>query len=456
MAVVDTSPLEGGEGAWARLPPLPDARCSTLTPASVRSLQAAGAWEAVERSGRATAFQDMRVVDGQGGCGVHYSAREAGLAALGHVAENQVLCCALGSVLRSDAGAAGGLALHAPDTLQELRFSSPLGQQQHAGAGPDWAAARLERAGWVRARLVVAADGARSPTRALAGVRTLGWRYPQSAVVGVVATEPHSTAWQRFMPLGPLALLPMQGGVSSVVWSTSSDEAQRLAALPDAMWAEEVDTALRGGGEQAVAGRGALGALESLLPASARAQPSWPAPPRCHAAPGRRAFFPLALSLSGVYSAPRLALVGDAAHAVHPLAGQGLNLGISDAQLLAQTLAQAVAEGRDLGEAALLAQYGAQAARANTPMIAALDGACTRHSVFCARILRSRSRGASSSPAAPVCLTVAHSRCAAQRGAGRSRRSARRAKGHRAVRHGRGSDRKHSSVKNSSSLRQAS
>ena len=168
VAVVDPSPLSAEPPAHGA----PSARCSTLTPASVRALDAAGAWRAVAAAPATGWFDAMQVWDASGGGHVRYAAAEAARVELGHVAENGVLCAALAAALRQD----GGVALHARDTLQELH----LPRRQPAGAaeaeaeapqaaGADWARARLAQAGWLHARLVVAADGPRSPTRALAG-----------------------------------------------------------------------------------------------------------------------------------------------------------------------------------------------------------------------------------------------------------------------------------------------
>jgi 2-polyprenyl-6-methoxyphenol hydroxylase-like FAD-dependent oxidoreductase len=162
------------------LPAVPEARCSTLTRASVRTLQAAGAWQAVRESGRAAEFDAMQVWDGGGGGSVRYSASEAGLPHLGHVVENRLLAGSLAARLRGEAaGGEGRLMLHTGDSLCELRLAGggdlpppALGEEP---AGPDWAAARLQRGGWLRARLVVAADGGRSRCRELAGVRSVGW-----------------------------------------------------------------------------------------------------------------------------------------------------------------------------------------------------------------------------------------------------------------------------------------
>ena len=377
VAVVDEGPLAAD---WA-LPDIPEARCSTLTPASVRTLQAAGAWAGVEASGRAATFEAMQVWDGGAGGCVRYQASEAGLPLLGHVVENRVLCSSLAERLREE----GGAELLARDSLAELHLPRPgaadlpqaaPGEPQ---AGPDWAAARLRSGSWLRARLVVAADGGRSRCRTLAGVRSVGWRYSQQAVVGTVVTEAHHTAWQRFTASGPLALLPMAGGYSSVVWSTDEAHAARLMAASPQEFAEEVDAALQGG----ALGDGPASALLASLRGG---RPAFPRPPRCSApaGPSPRGRIPLAFSHAGVYSAPRLALCGDAAHSVHPLAGQGLNLGMSDVQLLCDALAGAVRDGRDCGEEALLSAYGRSATAANLPFLAAFDGAAPASAGDCA------------------------------------------------------------------------
>ena len=170
VSVVDPSPLS----ATPPPPGPPSARCSTLTPASVRALDAASAWRAVAAAPATAWFDAMQVWDAAGGGHVRYTAAEAGRAELGHVAENGVLCAALAEALRAD----GGVALHARDALQELHLprrrpagSAEADEQGEApeAAGAGWARARLATAGWVHARLVVAADGPRSQTRSLAG-----------------------------------------------------------------------------------------------------------------------------------------------------------------------------------------------------------------------------------------------------------------------------------------------
>jgi 2-octaprenylphenol hydroxylase len=198
--------------------------------------------------------------------------------------------------------------------------------------------------------LLVAADGSASAVRSLLRAPVTDFSYGQHAVVTHVVTEkPHAeTAWQRFLPGGPLAFLPLTDGRSSVVWSTPSEQAEALLEEPE-------DSFLR---ELQVASGGVLGAFESVA---------------------GRASFPLRAAHVRRYAYPRVALVGDAAHTVHPLAGQGMNLGLLDAAALAEVLEQAVAEGQDAGDLRVLRGYERRRKGGNLKMLLALDGL---HRVF--------------------------------------------------------------------------
>src|SRR5690606_7778593 len=171
---------------------------------------------------------------------------------------------------------------------------------------------RLDDGGWLQARIAVAADGARSTLRELAGIATTSRDYGQRGVVGYVAGErPHEdTAWQRFLPGGPLAFLPCGDGTSSIVWSMPDDQAARVLALDNDAFADELARAF---GDR-------LGSVEMRSP---------------------RAAFPLRLQLADTALAGRLLLLGDAAHVVHPLAGQGVNLGLRDVAGLRELVAGA-------------------------------------------------------------------------------------------------------------------
>jgi 2-octaprenylphenol hydroxylase len=196
----------------------------------------------------------------------------------------------------------------------------------------------------LRAGLVVGADGARSQVREMAGIQSRSEPYDQHAVVATVHAEQgnRSTAWQRFMRDGPLALLPLEQDLFSIVWSTAPNEAERLCALPE----DEFNTLLTGASESR------LGRLTLQ---------------------GARAAFPLRLQHAEQYVLPGLALVGDAAHVIHPLAGQGVNLGFLDAGALVDALVAGRERGRMPGALATLRRYERTRKGHNTATQLAMD-----------------------------------------------------------------------------------
>ncbi|GIL43781.1 hypothetical protein Vafri_1398 [Volvox africanus] len=223
----------------------------------------------------------------------------------------------------------------------------------------------------------------------MAGIRTWGWGYGQRGLVATVSTaEPSMTAWQRFLPTGPLALLPVRDGYSNIVWSTTPQTATAMEAMTPAAFAAAVNKALSDPPIATTAGTftswlGPMAAsLERLGPFAefgknfGSGSNGFQDPPLVLGwAGGPPRSFPLQLKQAGRYILPRLALVGDAAHAVHPLAGQGVNLGFGDARVLVEALAGAVETGTDPGDARILqGDYEAPRQRAVLTMVAALDG----------------------------------------------------------------------------------
>ena len=398
-------------------PPTPEPRVSALTPASVALLRDVGAWDRIEQTGRACAFRGMQVWDASAMGHVRYDATEVGANELGHVVENRVVHTAL-----HEAAVRLGVQTSQHSTATALELPTDGGgdlakiEFQNLGEGED---SKAKTTTEMRARLVVGADGPTSNVRTLAGLRAAGWRYGLKAAVGTVVTDdPHRVAWQRFLPTGPLALLPVtnDGRVSNVVWTTTPTEADRLCALADDEFASEVDAALRGEGKYSYGGQGEVGggenkrrypgftygfegkwlmgeaqerlvegllkpateaairAVAGSIPGGGDEPPAFELPPRVVAAAGPRGSFPLATQVAGRYALRRLALVGDAAHQVHPPGGQGVNLGMRDAALLTDALAGACANGGDVGSMLSLGRYADGASAANLPMMAALDG----------------------------------------------------------------------------------
>jgi 2-octaprenylphenol hydroxylase len=306
-----------------------DLRVSALSRASQRLLELTGAWPAV--AARACAYQRMVVweerTDPGAADALVFDAAELGEPDLGHIGEN----LSIQAALTERAEALGVVLLRAEfATLESTRDAVRVG----LGDGREF-----------RAGLVVGADGADSAVRRLAGIDTRGWDYGQRAVVAHLAPEQaHAeTAWQRFLDTGPLALLPLADGRVSLVWSTLPEHAEALVHCPKAEFSERVTAA----------SANVLGRLSATTP---------------------RASFPLRLLHARRYVCPRVALVGDAAHTVHPLAGQGINLAFLDAAALVDVLGTAVEAGDDPGEPGPLRRYERWRKAEAIPAIALLDG----------------------------------------------------------------------------------
>lgn len=307
---------------------LPDLRVSAITQASQHIFAALDVWPTVATR-RISPFREMAVWDAAGAGHIHFDSADIGAPTLGWIIENQVIQTALWERLQAQTN----ITVICPAALQTVVF--------------DAAQARLilNTGQQISARLAVAADGADSVLRTRAGIKTRGWSYAQQGVVATVTPQrPHGDcARQRFLADGPLALLPLVDNRCSIVWSTSWAHAERLLALDDAAFCQEL-TAASGG------------VLGEML------------------ATGPRAAFPLRLQHAQDYVRPRLALIGDAAHCIHPLAGQGVNLGLQDAAALAEVLLGAVQAGRDIGGLKTLRRYERWRKGDNLLMMGVMDG----------------------------------------------------------------------------------
>lgn len=304
-----------------------DIRVSAITHASQSLLQDLQIWPYIEAQ-RLSPYRDMHVWDASGNGQVHFDSAELGEADLGHIIENRVIVKALHQ----------RLAL-----FDNIRLLCPV-EMKKLDIGEDRACLTLVDETQIQARLIVAADGGRSWIRKQAGMGVHGWDYDQSALVTWVKTERdhQQTAWQRFQPDGPLAFLPLTEGHSSIVWSTTHDHASALLALGEAAFAEEL----------AINFEQRLGRIEKI---------------------GPRAVFPLRYFETLHYIQPRLALVGDAAHMMHPLAGQGVNLGMADAASLAEVLLDACGKHRDPGSYSVLRRYERWRRADNRAMLCSMD-----------------------------------------------------------------------------------
>ena len=324
---LDVALVEGAAPAPWRAD-APDLRVYAFAADNAALFERLGAWASV-RDARVQPYRRMRVWDAAGGGELDFDADAFGRRELGWIVEHGLLLDRLWALL-----SAAGVRVHCPARVAALEDE-----------GDDGVVVGLDDGSRLRARIAIAADGARSTLRELAGIEVEREAYGQRGVVGYVATAlPHEdTAWQRFLPGGPLALLPFADGRCSIVWTLPEAEAARVLALDDESFGRELTRA----------SDARLGEVRAASP---------------------RAAFPLQRQLARAYVRGRVLVLGDAAHVVHPLAGQGVNLGLRDVAALERSVMAALAARADWASPSRLARW-ARARRSEDTLAAhAFDG----------------------------------------------------------------------------------
>jgi 2-octaprenylphenol hydroxylase len=306
-----------------------DLRVYALSRVSQNILKHLGVWAPIMAC-RTSPYERMHVWQGEHDArlgSVTFDSAEVGEPNLGHIVEDSLLRAELIKNLKS--------------TSMEITFGAELSAIEIRQGGAHVTLATGEE---LSADVLIAADGGSSTVRNLLKMPITKVSYEQQAIVTHISTEhPHAeTAWQRFLPAGPLAFLPLADGRSSVVWSVSTDQAEVLCELEDDEFRAKLQSA----------SGGVLGEIFSL---------------------SKRARFPLQASHAHQYCRDRVVLVGDAAHTIHPLAGQGMNLGIMDAAVIADVLFGAIHKGEDPGDLRVLRRYERQRKGDNLKMLLALD-----------------------------------------------------------------------------------
>ncbi len=307
VAVIDAQPPRARAGDEF------DGRAYALALASKHLLGALGLWRGL--AANAQPIYEVKASQGHAGDGagwfhLHFNSAEIEEGVVGFMLEDRFLYRALMEAM-------GGKVTHLPSTEVTGQAITPAGVTVALSDGRG-----------LCAKLLIGADGRKSGVAARAGITRIGWDYGQTALVAAIDHEVphHGIAQQYFMPEGPLAILPLPGNRSSIVWSESTARARTISALPDA---EFLDVLRPRFGDF-------LGEIRLA---------------------GPRFSYPLNLTLARDYVADRVALIGDAAHGVHPIAGQGLNLGLRDVAALAECVVDAARRGEDIGALTVLARY---------------------------------------------------------------------------------------------------
>lgn len=299
-------------------------RQSAVAPGPRRLLEEAGIWQRIPGK-RICSFTGMKVWEDNPDDMLFLEHTELGLPELGHIVENAIIVDAAWQTLEQ-------VDIFCPAKLAELRVEEQAAYLE------------LDDGRELTSSLVVGAEGAGSPTRQAAGIATAGWDYGQRCTVGTVTPACHHRhiAWQRFLPSGPVAFLPLSDGRCSLAWHADAQMAAELAELDDAAFCQRLTEATEG----------VLGRIEHM---------------------GQRASFPLRLMHAHEYVRPRVALIGDAAHVVHPMVGQGINLGLMDAKALVEILSTARDRQIEPGNLTYLRRYQRARMADNMMMLGAAD-----------------------------------------------------------------------------------
>ncbi|NWU98322.1 COQ6 monooxygenase, partial [Upupa epops] len=361
--------LEAGpRKEYDRLPDSYSNRVSSISPGSAAFLSSFGAWDHI-CSLRLKPFRRMQVWDACSEAMIVFEKDDLG--AMGYIVENDVIMSALTKQL--DAVADRVEVFYGSRAVD---YTWPL--PSYSSDTSPWVQVELADRRRLQTKLLIGADGHNSVVRKEAEINNIEYQYDQSAVVATLhlaeATDNH-VAWQRFLPTGPIALLPLSDTASSLVWSTSHEHALELLAMDEESFVDSINSAFWSNANHSdfidAAGATFRSAISLLRPSGTAARQLPPSVAKVD--PESRAMFPLGMGHATEYVQHRLALIGDAAHRVHPLAGQGVNLGFGDIACLAHHLSVAAFNGRDLGSLKHLLKFETERQRHNVSLIAAVD-----------------------------------------------------------------------------------
>uniref|UniRef100_A0A665WZF6 Ubiquinone biosynthesis monooxygenase COQ6, mitochondrial n=1 Tax=Echeneis naucrates TaxID=173247 RepID=A0A665WZF6_ECHNA len=359
----------GNKKVMDRVPEAYSTRVSSISPSSATLLSGIGAWEHITEM-RCKPYKRMQVWDACSDALITFD-KENLQEEMAYIVENDIVVASLTKQLDS---MSDNVQVEYRSKVVKYRWPRP----HHMAESIPWVQVTLANGKTLQTKLLIGADGPNSMVRRELGIPTVKWNYDQSAVVAVLhLSEPteNNVAWQRFLPTGPIAMLPLSDTESSLVWSTSHQHAEELLELDEESFVDAINSAF----VRIMSVLSLFWSFFILLNCASvflsvpDSSPRQLPPSVAGIGPKTRVMFPLGMGHASEYIRHRVALIGDAAHRVHPLAGQGANLGFGDVACLTQLLSQAAFNGKDLGAMQHLLEYETERQRHNLPMMVAID-----------------------------------------------------------------------------------
>ncbi|KAL5107337.1 Ubiquinone biosynthesi monooxygenase COQ6 mitochondrial [Taenia crassiceps] len=346
-------------------------RVVAITPASV------GAWSQIENT-HCQAIQKMKVIENGTTASLLLERRNPN-DVMGYIVENDLIVSSLIKSIEKFAAESGTDTR--PGSI-ELLYDTPVGNLRipKAFSDNDFAELTVRQCGTgedstIKTSLLVGADGFNSAVRKASGIHTIGWQHDQSAIIANLTLGPeydYTVAWQRFTETGPIAYLPFGPERCSVTWSTTRSEAKRLMALSDEGFVNELNFHMS---QPPYHPSGIVSALSNAIRMSVSKKTTSFVPPKILSVqPGTRTQFPLNFSHCTFYHGPRVALIGDAAHRILPLSGQGVNMGFGDAACLAETINRSLFHGEDVADPKHLSRFTSERQRSVFPLGVFIEG----------------------------------------------------------------------------------
>jgi len=361
--------LEASPRIQYEQPPLYSNRVAALAPSSVKLLSDIGAWDTMQEN-RVSPVLQMRVWDSCSKSYIIFSNEVDCSSPLSYIVENDLTVKALSDVLDD----CKNLEVKYEAKVQAYKLPS----KDDENVSKRNAAIYLKSGETLETSLLVGADGFGSLVRHTMGSDFVGWDYKQMAVVATIEVQRNGrdfkTAWQRFLPAGPVALLPLSENLSSLVWTVGKDQARDLVQMDPNIFVQKLNEALCDEKEANALINTVTEGLQLIINSATPSHQDGVITPPVVKNVSNRAAFPLGLGHATRYVGPRVALVGDAAHRVHPLAGQGVNLGFGDVTSLTDSVERMLVDGAGLGNYRYLCQYETHRQRHNLVTMAGIDG----------------------------------------------------------------------------------